>query len=452
MGNNIKKRLWSAVDQIWVNMGLKPSQFSTPVLSLFLMLVPIIIYVFIVVYFSVNIPYLDDYRFFEYINISDGYLRFQKLFAQHNEHRLVWNGLMTEFCYLVFGKINFEYLIYIGNFGLLLFFLLLLRIFKEQKIPMPIFIPVPYFLFNPQGWENMTWSTASLQNYYVLFFALLTLYLWNKKVLYGYIAAWFFGALTAYTSANGLLILLILIFFQLMEFAKEMKIPVTPEQKIFILKKHFALLIISLLCIAVVFCFYFVSYKKPVYHPSIIAALLQPLLLSQYIGILLGSYMAIKILALLVGVLEIFIFIFLTYKRYDQKNPIIYYFMIFILLSILIIGLGRSGFGIEQALSSRYEILSIIFFVLIYLAIAELYPEQFAKKLVIYCLTLLAVIFNIYSTVISIENLSSRKNMLVEGMKTWEKTGQGLTFPNQKYADFLIKQSQQKGTYHPPGW
>src|ERR1022692_2908023 len=31
---DLEKRLWSAADQLWANTGLKPSEFSTPVLGL----------------------------------------------------------------------------------------------------------------------------------------------------------------------------------------------------------------------------------------------------------------------------------------------------------------------------------------------------------------------------------------------------------------------------------
>ena len=33
-GNGVEKRLWAAADQLWANTGLKPSEFSTPVLGL----------------------------------------------------------------------------------------------------------------------------------------------------------------------------------------------------------------------------------------------------------------------------------------------------------------------------------------------------------------------------------------------------------------------------------
>ncbi len=32
-GNDIEKRLWAAADQLWANSGLRPAEFSTPVLG-----------------------------------------------------------------------------------------------------------------------------------------------------------------------------------------------------------------------------------------------------------------------------------------------------------------------------------------------------------------------------------------------------------------------------------
>ena len=33
-GNDIEKRLWATADQLWANSGLRPAEFSTPVLGL----------------------------------------------------------------------------------------------------------------------------------------------------------------------------------------------------------------------------------------------------------------------------------------------------------------------------------------------------------------------------------------------------------------------------------
>ena len=34
VNGDVEKRLWATADQLWANTGLKPSQFSTPVLGL----------------------------------------------------------------------------------------------------------------------------------------------------------------------------------------------------------------------------------------------------------------------------------------------------------------------------------------------------------------------------------------------------------------------------------
>lgn len=34
VNGDVEKRLWAAADQLWANTGLKPSQFSNPVLGL----------------------------------------------------------------------------------------------------------------------------------------------------------------------------------------------------------------------------------------------------------------------------------------------------------------------------------------------------------------------------------------------------------------------------------
>jgi len=32
-GNDIEKRVWATADQLWANSGLRPAEFSTPVLG-----------------------------------------------------------------------------------------------------------------------------------------------------------------------------------------------------------------------------------------------------------------------------------------------------------------------------------------------------------------------------------------------------------------------------------
>jgi uncharacterized membrane protein len=166
---------------------------------------------------------------------------------------------------------------------------------------------------------------------------------------------------------------------------------------------------------------------------------------------LLGSYMEPlgNSLIFLMGALEMVLILLLTYKEYDQKNPIIYYFLLFILSSIFITTLGRAGLGAEQALSSRYRSFSVMVLILLYLACTEQYPKVFSSRPVIVCLIFSAMVFNLGSTVIYVKSLADRKKTLEE-IITWQRTGKGLNYPNEESASVILRRSMEKGIYLPP--
>lgn len=424
-------------------MNLKHYSFY----AIVLMLIPILSYAFLVVHFSVNIPIWDDYDSVLSFLISHPSDTVQ-LFAQHNEHRIAWTRLVVRAYYALFGEINFRHLIYAGNTALFFIWFMLFKIFREKNLPAICFIPVTYLVFQPQSWENMTWAMAALQNYYSLLWALLTLYFWARRTIWGYCVSGFLGTVATYTSGNGLSIFLVLFIWEVTNIFHTLT---SSEMKH---KKHTAthyLQLPVLLVVTTCLCYlYFGKYQKPPHHPSISMTLSQPLLLIQYIGVLLGSYMEYmgKTVAFWIGMCEIIIFLFLTYKRYDRKNPVIYYFLLFTFLSIMMAGIGRAGFGVDQALSSRYRILASIALILIYWAFIESYSKLFlSKKFIMCCAILLAMGFNVGSTKIAIRSLTWRKDMLINGITEWKQNGKGLNYPNQERASLLLKQSIEKGIY-----
>ncbi len=414
-----------------------------------LALIPILSYVALVFHFSVNIPLLDDYdTVLAYLN-TPGSLRYQALFEQHNEHRVVWTRLVAEVFYDLFGQIDFRHLIYFGNLAFLLLCALLLKLFNSQKNPVILFVPIPYLLFQPQAWENMTWATGALQNYFVLFFALLAFYFWNRATWLGYFLASSFAVMAVFTSANGLLVLFILFFGEARSFIAE-KITNAAFVKSPMTAKHSRLLVILMVLLFITCLAYFKNYHGVEQHPSVLGALLQPVQLIQYVLLLLGSCMGFtKSLAFLTGFVEIIIFIYITYSGYYQKNPIIYYFLLFIFLTVLVIALGRTGFGIEQAFAPRYKVLSSLSLVLIYWALMERCPEIASIKSVMLFLVFFAMAFNIVSTLIYVANLAKCQELL-KGITVWEKTGAGLYYPNQQVASLTLKHSIKKGVYKIP--
>ena len=139
------------------------------------------------------------------------------------------------------------------------------------------------------------------------------------------------------------------------------------------------------------------------------------------------------------GLLGIFYFIFLTLKRYYLKNPTIYFFMLFLVLIGLLASLARSGFGVDQAFSYRYRILSITMGVLIYISLVELvsqfekYNKVFAACMIFLSMSLCAFTFNP-----GIESLSNHKGYLVDGLNQWVKENSGLLFPDNVMGNAIM--------------
>jgi len=418
--------------------------------TLLLLSFPIVIYAVLIVHYSVNVPIWDDFDSILNYLVSP-LSQHNSLFSQHNEHRIAWTRFVAlSDCYF-FKGINFIDLIYVGNLTLLFIFLLFLKIFDKEKFPLVLFIPIPYLLFLSQSWENMTWAMAALQNYSCLLFALFAIYLWNKKNIWTYGAAGLIGTIAAYTSGNGLAVFIVLLCWEMKNlFQTFNKNRLLSPRHLIKNQLQFPVLIILT---AGIYYLYFNQYIKPPGHPKLLETLSQPVVLIQYIVMLLGSYVGYinTTLAFVFGLLEIVAFLFLTYIRYDRKNPVIYYYLLFILFTILMIGLGRAGFGVEQALSSRYRIYGIFTLILTYWALFESFPHLFlSKKIVINSLVALIIVFNVGSTAIAVQKLAKRKNILIEGVSQWKHSGKGLYYPSQRVASSILKKAIKQGIYTLP--
>jgi hypothetical protein len=148
--------------------------------------------------------------------------------------------------------------------------------------------------------------------------------------------------------------------------------------------------------------------------------------------------------------LETAFFAYLAYRRYDRHSPVIFYFLAFLMASVAVMAIGRSGFGVDQAFAPKYRIIAIAIFVVELIAAIETWPAVFAKKLVIVCVTLVAIGFDVDSTRSALPRLEARRDMLRAGIVRWTRTGRGLDYPDQAKAAEILRESIEKGTYRPP--
>lgn len=369
----------------------------------FLILISIIIpccvifnYFYFISNYSFNFPFFDDYDAIlgflkEYILHPELNERLKLLFSQHNEHRIVFDKLIILLQYYLLDQLNFKLFIFFGNLSLILtlFFLYKSFVFKH-RFHYIYLLPISIFFFNFRYYEISFWAMASIQNMWVISFVLLSLYFLFQKKSYSIYLSMFFAMTGTYTSANGLAVFFAGAFVLILnkDFFKNIKTIL-----------WFVFGIIMMIC-------YFYDYEKPIGHPEIIEPLISaPLGFIGYIFAFLGSaFTEYEVLAICIGVALSLFIIYITIKKYYKENPIIYSLIIFLLITSVLTALTRFGFGINQALSSRYSICSVLLVVCCYLA----FVSMVSRKLSILFLTIICLLALLYNLTIHYKYIPDR--------------------------------------------
>lgn len=182
-----------------------------PGISWVLLGLPILFFAFVWQYYAIAIPKWDDHALRAFLYYSDQEStvsgKIYQLFRQHNEHRIVYDRLITRLDYTLFGKLNFVHLMLVGNLslvGLLLVFTAALRRSMPGSLTAFYALPVALLLFNLSQWENMYWGMAALQNFSVVLWVLAAFYFLSYTPLWG--LALVSATLATLTSGNGLMV------------------------------------------------------------------------------------------------------------------------------------------------------------------------------------------------------------------------------------------------------
>lgn len=142
-----------------------------------LALVPVLIHLWTVNRYAVNMPFLDDYTFVLdqlHLQATPWTLRelVRVLFFPHGEHVIVFARLTAILDYWLEGELNFRTLFWVGNVTLVGTAVLLVRLARQGGLSPALIVPVPWLLFQPQYYENtMTWAICALQHIPALFLA-----------------------------------------------------------------------------------------------------------------------------------------------------------------------------------------------------------------------------------------------------------------------------------------
>jgi len=311
----------------------------------------LILFGFIFLQFAINVPKWDDFAFIKFVadfNETDRLVaKFDYLFKQHNEHRVVTTRLVALLDFYLFGKLNFEHLMLVGNLGLLL----IIYLFYKQARKIEVLFPLCVVWLNTSFYENSFWGMASFQNFWVVFFITWGIYL----VVHGKLTHMLYGliipVLAIFTSGNGLVILPLIGIYYLIQ----------KERSRLIQWVLYSLILLSI---------YFISYQKPpdaISEGFYLEPFIQGVLFflgSAFEGAFWGTYMyqVITCLGFLLGFGSIFISLIFLVK--GPKKPYQWFFILisgFVVATALIVAFNRVGqLHAHSLLVSRYKIYSVV--------------------------------------------------------------------------------------------
>ncbi|WP_445634869.1 Glycosyltransferase RgtA/B/C/D-like domain-containing protein [Nostoc sp. DSM 114161] len=324
---------------------------------------PILLIFWFVTSFTVNIPVWDDWELVYLFNkIYSGTASFSDFFAQHNEHRIFFPRII--FAILAFSsKWNIKLETYFSLLLALVNFAVLYKIAahssnKNNKLLFHLFnLTTCVVNFSLLQYENWLWgfqiAWLLINTCLILAVFILTVPK-NLHPNFRLSLASLCCIIASFSSAHGLLSWLVLLpSVYLVE-------GITKQKKIRIL----VWLVLFAFCVAI----YSINYEKPSHHPSIFFIFQQPLIGVKYFFVMIGFSLGKTILTPMVNGLIIFsnfsffnIYCFKNYQSVFFGKAVPWLSLgWFAVLFVLITTLGRAGFGIETATSSRYVTVSIL--------------------------------------------------------------------------------------------
>ena len=320
--------------------------------------------------FSVNVPYWDEWvtpgNLIEKIYSNPGNISFSDFIEQHNESRLVFPKLFyLVSAYFTHWDVRSGMLL-----SLLMAFLVSLNLFfissktiavrhgKKEVQALLLATVFNMLVFSPAQYENWLWGIQIV--YFIPILCLTTgISAWysNIKISWKVIITIMLSTVSTFSYANGLLCLLLL--------------PLTAIYlgQWHVLKERVALVVFWALACASNLILYFWNYVKPPGHPSLFEGLLHPLKALNFLFAFLGSPLAggnlviSSIVGALMMVLTVTSGIFLS-KRWGSESLRYrsagwFTLLVYALASGIVATAGRVGFGVEQAMSSRYTTFSV---------------------------------------------------------------------------------------------
>lgn len=315
---------------------------------------------------SVSIPILDDYDIIlDYISWISQHPSFAArlefiLTREHNGYKLMFDNTVIFTQYILWGQVHFLPLVVLGNLFALFIFLVVIcmaRVDLANTIDKWLLLtPVAWLIFQLQYASALDFSSCSLQNLGVIFFALLSICLLDKESQTAFTASCIALVFAIASSPSGF-------------FAAPVGLLLLAQNK------RWRRIIIWVLIAMLMLFLYLFRYTPPapisttavksgpLPHLNLLYAL-------SFMGSSAARFSSITP-AVILGVLLCGIVLLAVKLKYFRENPPVFYSMLFIMINAIAVSGLRSDLGVAQSLASRYRIYSNLFLVFTYLFVLD---------------------------------------------------------------------------------
>jgi hypothetical protein len=410
------------------------NKLKTPNGVILLAVLPALLIIYLL---SVNTPFWDEWELVPIIqHLHSGHFYIHDFLQQHNEHRPFFpNLVLVGFAYITHWNIRVESFLNLLT-AIVSFILLKLTINRNPvdiKHKLLLIFVLALIWFSPVQTENWLWGWQ-LEWFFNILGIMIAIYVLsetvkcklinNKQVL-----LLISGCILAqYSLGNGVLIW-----------------PLTVAA-LFLLRVDIKrILVIFVTGIALTILFYF-HYTNP-HEPSKTLALRQPFHFSEYVLGYLGRPLSFyRNPAIAIGFLLVLIFIFIgVYLYFKQKTMFLAALPWLVLGSYsigtaIITGFARLGFGVSEALSSRYTTISSLLVIsvvvilwqnerLLHKLMGRMYKTTTIVLIGLFCLIITEFAWGIHSSYVQHGKLTIIQSCTRKPDPTSECLA--LTYPNQ---------------------
>ena len=326
-------------------------------------LIPLVLVIWFIDKFGVNVPNGDQWELIPFFTkVQAGQVTFQDFFAQHNEHRILLPRIIiTALAFASGWNTKLEMFVSVGfatvTFGLI--YAIAYRTKSESRLFHLSTVLSCAFIFSLGQWENWLWGFQIA--WFLINFCLVAaiscfVLLQKRSPTFRLLSAGLFCLIASFSLAHGL-------FSWLSLLPLIVVLPGTVRQRILWVG-------LWLTSFAIAIAIYKAGYFNPSHLDNIPAAKFEILLVS-YPLTLLGSMFGGKLLpasmlgaCLLINFL-VFNFYFLKNMRSKIAQNMAPWISLgwFPILFTVVTSIGRSPFGSEQAMSSRYTTVTVLLLV-----------------------------------------------------------------------------------------